>query len=148
MATGKIHVGLTTIQPSTADRLKLEHEKRGCHYIAAPVVGRPDAAAEGKLITFIAGEPQAITIVQPTIESYTEKQIPVGTVASSANGMKICVNYMAMAQLAMLGEVFTFAEKLAFICPYKLDDKDTKIMSEHNLVKNLSIHLVFFNCVS
>ncbi len=111
MTTGKIHVGLTTIQPSTADHLKSEHEKRGCQYIAAPVVGRPDAAAAGKLITFFAGERSAIEVAQPIIESYTVKQVPVGTVASSANGMKICVNYMAMAQLSMLGEVFTFAEK-------------------------------------
>ncbi|WP_417561499.1 NAD(P)-dependent oxidoreductase [Marinomonas sp.] len=113
MTTGKIHVGLTTIQPSTADHLKSEHEKRGCQYIAAPVVGRPDAAAAGKLITFLAGKTSAIEVAQPIIESYTAKQIPVGTVASSANGMKICVNYMAMAQLAMLGEVFTFAEKVS-----------------------------------
>ncbi len=111
ITSGKIHVGLTTIQPTTADRLKSEHEKRGCHYIAAPVVGRPDAAAAGKLITFLAGEPSAIEVALPMVGSYTVKQVPVGTVASAANAMKICVNYMAMTQLAMLGEVFTFAEK-------------------------------------
>ena len=111
MTAGKIHVGLTTIQPSTADHLKSEHEKRGWQYIAAPVVGRPDVAAAGELITFLAGEPSAIDVAQPIIESYTVKQVPVGNTASSANGMKICVNYMVMAQLSMLGEVFTFAEK-------------------------------------
>lgn len=109
--SGKIHVGLTTIQPSTADILKSEHEKYGCHYIAAPVVGRPDAAAAGKLVTFLAGESLAIHRVQSIIEAYTVKQVPVGHAAGSANAMKICVNYMAMAQLAMLGEVFTYAEK-------------------------------------
>ncbi|WP_105181694.1 NAD(P)-dependent oxidoreductase [Pseudoalteromonas sp. T1lg21] len=111
MTSDKIHVGLTTIQPSIAEHLKLEHEKLGCQYIAAPVVGRPDAAAAGKLITFLAGEPKAIEVVKPIIASYTVKQLNVGTVASSANGMKVCVNYMVMAQLSMLGEVFTFAEK-------------------------------------
>ncbi len=111
MTAGKIHVGLTTIQPTTADSLKAEHEQHGCHYIAAPVVGRPDAAMAGKLITFLGGDSDAISQVKAVVESYTMKQVPVGSVASSANAMKICVNYMAMAQLAMLGEVFTFAEK-------------------------------------
>lgn len=111
MTAGKIHVGLTTIQPTTADALKTEHEKRACHYIAAPVVGRPDAAAAGQLITFLAGNTTAIDAVLPIIDTYTVKHVLVGSVASSANAMKICVNYMAMAQLAMLGEIFTFAEK-------------------------------------
>lgn len=111
ITTEKIHIGLTTIQPSTADMLKSEHEKYGCHYIAAPVVGRPDAAAAGKLITFLAGELLTINHVHSIIESYTVKQVIAGDSASSANAMKICVNYMGMAQLAMLGEVFTYAEK-------------------------------------
>ncbi|EEX40402.1 NAD(P)-dependent oxidoreductase [Vibrio furnissii] len=111
MTAGKIHVGLTTIQPTTADALKTGHEKRACHYIAAPVVGRPDAAAAGQLITFLAGNTTAIDAVLPIIDTYTVKHVLVGSVASSANAMKICVNYMAMAQLAMLGEIFTFAEK-------------------------------------
>ena len=54
ITAGKLHINLTAIKPVTADMLQLEHEKVGCHYISAPVVGRPDAAAAGKLITFLA----------------------------------------------------------------------------------------------
>ncbi len=111
MRPGKIHVGLTTIQPTTADVLKQQHAAQGCHYIAAPVVGRPDAAAAGKLITFLAGDASAIAQVKPLTQAYAVKQIVLGETASAANALKICVNYMAMAQLAMLGEVFTYAEK-------------------------------------
>lgn len=107
----KIHIGLTTINPSTAEILKDLHEKNGCHYISAPVVGRPDAATTGKLITFLAGEALIINRIQPIIESYTVKQIFVGGSISAANSMKICVNYMAMTQLSMLGEIFAYAEK-------------------------------------
>ena len=111
LTENKIHVGLTTIQPATADALKSAHQQQGCHYIAAPVVGRPDAAAAGQLITFLAGDLEAIERIQPIINSYTVKQVSVGETARSANAMKICVNYMAMTQLAMLGEIFTYAEK-------------------------------------
>ncbi len=107
----KIHVSLTTIQPATSDTLKSAHQQRGCYYIAAPVVGRPDAALAGELITFLAGDLDAIERIQPIVNSYTVKQVSVGETASSASAMKICVNYMAMTQLAMLGEIFTYAEK-------------------------------------
>ena len=111
LTANKIHVGLTTINPTTADLLKSMHEKHGCHYIAAPVVGRPDAAAAGKLITFLAGDTSAIKTIAPIVETYTIKQVELGEVAGSANALKICVNYMAMTQLAMLGEIFAYAEK-------------------------------------
>ena len=107
----KIHIGLMTILPATADILQLAHAEKGCHYISAPVVGRPDSAAAGKLITFLAGEASIINRMQPIIASYSMKQILVSDTAGAANSMKICVNYMAMTQLAMLGEVFAYAEK-------------------------------------
>lgn len=111
LTANKIHVGLTTINPTTADLLKSMHEHRGCHYIAAPVIGRPDAAAAGKLITFLAGDTGAIKTIAPIVETYTIKKVELGEVAGSANALKICVNYMAMTQLAMLGEIFAYAEK-------------------------------------
>lgn len=117
----KIHIGLTTIQPSTADQLKAEHEKHHCHYISAPVVGRPDAAELGRLITFLAGDSLAIQQALPVIETYSIRQVLVGETASAASAMKICVNYMTMAQLAMLGEVFTFAEKMQLDNPLVLN---------------------------
>lgn len=120
LSQGKIHVGLTTVQPETANQLKLAHQKYGADYIAAPVVGRPDAAQVGKLITFLAGCPAAIEKALPLIEKYTVQQVNLGEQASMANVMKICVNYMAMSQLAMLGEVFTFAEKTGLAKPYIL----------------------------
>ncbi|WP_369792639.1 NAD-binding protein [Mangrovibacter sp. MFB070] len=60
----------------------------------------------------LAGDSLAIQQALPVIETYSIRQVLVGETASAASAMKICVNYMTMAQLAMLGEVFTFAEKM------------------------------------
>ncbi|UGQ26185.1 NAD(P)-dependent oxidoreductase [Acinetobacter calcoaceticus] len=109
--SNKIHIGLTTVQPSTSDFLQEEHQKAGGYYIAAPVIGRPDVAIKGKLITFLSGNPLIIKQIESIIKSYTHKQILLDETASSASAMKICVNYMAMAQLSMLGEIFAYAEK-------------------------------------
>lgn len=112
LTDNKIHVGLTTIQPATSEQLQAMHQQLNCHYIAAPVVGRPDAAAAGKLISFLAGDLNAIDIITSVVASYTVKQVITGNVPSHASALKICTNYMAMTQLAMLGEIFSFAEKM------------------------------------
>jgi len=44
-------------------------------------------------------------------ESYTAMALPIGSSASEAIAMKICANYMAITQLEMMGELYTFAEK-------------------------------------
>ena len=56
MPRGATHISMSTIsvdafRGSMAER----HGKRGQHYIAAPVFGRPDAAEAGKLFIAAAG---------------------------------------------------------------------------------------------
>lgn len=111
LAPDKIHVGLTTISPQSANKLEQMHKDQGSHYIAGPVVGRPDVAAVGELITFLAGNDQAIESVREVVSAYTKTALPVGESPSFANALKICVNYMVMTQLTMLGEVYAYAEK-------------------------------------
>ncbi len=40
-----IHISMSTVAPATAQKLAEEHTKRESFYVAAPVFGRPDAAA-------------------------------------------------------------------------------------------------------
>lgn len=108
---GTIHIGLTTILPSTSNTLEEMHKEKSCHYIAGPIAGRPDAAEAGKLVSFLGGESQAIETSRPLISSYSETILPVGDIPGTASAMKICANYMMMTQLVMLGEIFTFADK-------------------------------------
>lgn len=108
---GSIHIGLTTIQPETSDKLATLHTLSNSEYIAAPVIGRPDTAKAGELTSFLAGDLKAIDKVRELVDCYTEKLFTLGSIPSSASSMKICANYMAMTQLVMLGEIFTFAEK-------------------------------------
>ncbi len=42
---GCIHVSLSTVAPTTTHKIMLKHQDKGAHFIAAPVFGRPDAAA-------------------------------------------------------------------------------------------------------
>lgn len=108
---GGIHICLTTINIKTAEKLEKLHQENGCTYLSGPVVGRPDVAAEGKLKTFMSGDVKAIESCKALVESYTALCLPIGSTASEAISMKICANYMAISQMEMMGELYTFAEK-------------------------------------
>ncbi|MEH0018384.1 MAG: NAD(P)-dependent oxidoreductase [Desulfobacter sp.] len=111
MKPGSIHIGLTTILPATANRLLALHREKQSGYIAAPVLGRPDAAAAGSLVSVLGGEPDAIETIRPVVNCYSRKILPVSDIPGQANALKVCVNYTVMTQMVMFGEIFTFAEK-------------------------------------
>ena len=53
MKLGAVHVCTATISPTCAEKLRKIHETHGTRYVSGPVVGRPDAAAAGKLTSYL-----------------------------------------------------------------------------------------------
>ena len=56
-AKGLVHVNCATVSVALAERLEARHRELGLAYVAAPVLGRPDAAAAGQLHVLAAGDP-------------------------------------------------------------------------------------------
>ena len=108
---GGIHIGTTTVSPGCARRLAELHAAHGSTYIAAPVVGRPDAAAAGQLLTFVAGDPAAVARCRRVLEAYSHSQINLGTEHGTANSMKLAVNYVLVSVVELMGQVYAFAER-------------------------------------
>lgn len=106
-----IHVGLTTNSPNCADELESLHREHGSQFVAGPVSGRPDAAASGTLITFLAGPAAAIEHVKPVCASYSQKVVEVKGPPRLANCVKLSINLTACSLMEVLGEAYTFAEK-------------------------------------
>src|SRR3981081_3878857 len=50
-----VHISMSTISVALSDRLAEAHGKAGQGYVAAPVFGRPEAAAAAKLFIIAAG---------------------------------------------------------------------------------------------
>jgi 3-hydroxyisobutyrate dehydrogenase-like beta-hydroxyacid dehydrogenase len=111
MRPGATHVCVTTISPGCADELLALHRAHGSQYVSGPVVGRPDAAAEGQLMTFLAGDPRAIQAVTPVCRAYAKVVRPISDTPRIANCMKLCINFNAVAMLELIGETYVFAEK-------------------------------------
>ena len=57
LAAGAVHISMSTISVALSRQLAAAHETHGQRYIAAPVFGRPDAAAAAKLVIAAAGDP-------------------------------------------------------------------------------------------
>jgi 3-hydroxyisobutyrate dehydrogenase-like beta-hydroxyacid dehydrogenase len=108
---GAVHISMSTIGGDTSEALTAAHEAAGSHYIAAPVFGRPVAAAEKKLFICISGNPQAKEVAMPVLECLGQRIIDFGDAVGGANVVKIIGNFMIIASVEMMSEAFTLAEK-------------------------------------
>jgi len=108
---GGIHIGTTTVSPGHAEHMAELHEAHGTHYVAGPVVGRPDAAEAGQLRTFIAGDPEVIANCDRLLHAYCQMVVNVGEKHQVANSLKLAVNYMGVSLIELMGEVYAFGEK-------------------------------------
>jgi 3-hydroxyisobutyrate dehydrogenase-like beta-hydroxyacid dehydrogenase len=111
LKSGGIHIGASTTSPRLAVKLAELHAAQGSHYVAGPVVGRPNMAAIGQLFTYVAGEPQVIAKCTPIFDAYTQSVTNLGKHHGLANTVKLLINYVVIAQVELMGEVFAFSEK-------------------------------------
>ena len=106
----RIHVNMATISVALADELAERHRERGIGYVAAPVLGRPDAAAAGKLTVLVAGPREAVEAVQPLLDGAIGQKVwRFGERASQANVVKLAVNFMLAAAIESMGEAAALA---------------------------------------
>jgi 3-hydroxyisobutyrate dehydrogenase-like beta-hydroxyacid dehydrogenase len=104
-AATRIHVNMATISVALADELAQRHGERGIGYVAAPVLGRPDVAAAGKLTVLAAGPRATVDSVQPLLEGTVGQKLwRFGERASQANVVKLAVNFMLAAAIESMGE--------------------------------------------
>lgn len=101
---GLVHVNMATISVALAQTLAKEHAERGVQYVAAPVLGRPDAAQAAKLTIVAAGASAAIDRVQPLFDVIGQKTWRVGDEPQHANVMKLAANFMLASAVESLGE--------------------------------------------
>lgn len=111
MAQDATHLCASTISPQCADWLAEQHQSHGSRYVSGPVVGRPDAAAAGTLLQFLAGDASAIEQVQPVCKAFANMLVPIPGPARVANSQKLCINFFIVSLVEMFAECYTFAEK-------------------------------------
>lgn len=109
-ARGCIHVNMASISPAIADNVSLRHAEAGVTYAAAPVIGRPNVAAAGKLAILFAGPPDVRDTVEPFLSVMGARTWDFGTEPRTANTVKISVNYNIIHALQALAESISLVE--------------------------------------
>lgn len=101
---GVVHVNMATISVAFCEELVALHREHGVAYVAAPVLGRPDVAAAGKLNIVAAGDESAIDRVQPVFDVIGQKTWRVGTAPQHANVFKLAANFMLASAIETTSE--------------------------------------------
>jgi len=108
---GGIHVSLSTISTALSRRLAEAHGARGQYYVAAPVFGRPDAAAAQRLVVVAAGPAAALERARPLLDAIGRKVFVIGAEPAAANTVKLAGNFMIVSAIEALGETFALLRK-------------------------------------
>ena len=106
-----IHLSMSTVSPHLARRLAEAHRAHGSHYLAAPVLGRPTAAAAGKLFILLSGLAEAKRRVSPLLEAMGQGTHDLGEDPAQGHIAKLAANFMILASIETYAETLTFAEK-------------------------------------
>jgi 3-hydroxyisobutyrate dehydrogenase-like beta-hydroxyacid dehydrogenase len=110
MKQGAILVDHTTASADAARRIFAQAQKKGVHFIDAPVSGGQAGAENGKLTVMCGGEPAAFERAKPVMDSYARAVTLLG--ASGAGQLTKMVNQICIAGLVQaLSEGIAFAEK-------------------------------------
>ena len=106
-----VHISMSTISPLTARRLADCHRKFHVEYVAAPVFGRPEAAAARKLWICVSGVDKAKARADPILRVLGQGIFDFGEDPAAAHVVKLCGNMLIAAAIEALGESLTLAEK-------------------------------------
>ena len=106
-----VHISCSTISVTLSKRLAEVHEAAGQHFLAAPVFGRPDAAAAGKLFVVVAGKAGIIESCMPLFEAIGQKTFVMSETPEAANLVKLSGNFLIAAVIEALGEAIALVGK-------------------------------------
>jgi 3-hydroxyisobutyrate dehydrogenase-like beta-hydroxyacid dehydrogenase len=117
LAAGATHISMSTISPALSHHLAEVHRRHGQDYVAAPVLGNPDAVRSRKLFVLASGPAAAVERVRPLLERLGQRLFIIGEDVAAANLLKLAGNVLTAVTLESMGEV------LALLCKGGVDPR-------------------------
>ncbi|HKA17061.1 MAG TPA: NAD(P)-dependent oxidoreductase [Blastocatellia bacterium] len=111
LPVGAVHLSASTISVALSRRMAESHREKRQHYLAAPVFGRPEAAAAAKLFIVVAGRNDQVERCRPLFDILGQKTFLIGEEAQAANAIKLGGNFLISTVIESLGEAFAFGRK-------------------------------------
>jgi 3-hydroxyisobutyrate dehydrogenase-like beta-hydroxyacid dehydrogenase len=111
LAPNGIHLSMSTVSPKLSRHLAQEHQRHHVDYLAAPVFGRPEAAAARSLWICISGPQPAKQRVQPILNVLGQGLFDFGEEPGAAHVVKLAGNFLLASMMEALAEALTLGEK-------------------------------------
>ena len=111
LGKGALHISMSTISVALSERMALAHGKAHQRFVSAPVFGRPDAAAAGKLFVAAAGAPDALDACVPLFEAMGQRTFRLSDQPPIANLVKLSGNFLIASTIESFGEAVALVGK-------------------------------------
>ncbi|HET6732996.1 NAD(P)-dependent oxidoreductase [Mycobacterium sp.] len=111
LAPGATHVSSSTISVALSERLTTAHANAGQGFVAAPVFGRPEAAAAAKLFVVAAGAEATLEAVTPVFDAIGQQTFVVSQEPKAASLVKLSGNFLIASVIESLGEAVALVSK-------------------------------------
>jgi 3-hydroxyisobutyrate dehydrogenase-like beta-hydroxyacid dehydrogenase len=108
---GALHISSSTISVGLSQQMTQEHAGRNQLFVAAPVFGRPDVAAAGKLFVVAGGESAALKAASPLLDAFSQKTFVISDKPKDANLVKLSGNFLGASVIESLGEAVALIAK-------------------------------------
>ncbi|GAB7182051.1 NAD(P)-dependent oxidoreductase [Kitasatospora sp. Ki12] len=109
-AAASLHVNMATVSLAIAERAEALHAEHGIGYVAAPVLGRPPVAAEGRLNILAAGGADLLARAEPLFAAMGQRTWHFGESPRQANTAKISTNFLLACAIESMAEACSLAE--------------------------------------
>jgi 3-hydroxyisobutyrate dehydrogenase-like beta-hydroxyacid dehydrogenase len=111
LPAGATHVSSSTISVALSERLAAAHAEADQRYAAAPVFGRPEAAAAAKLFVIAAGAPQVLQPLSPLFDAIGQRTFVVSEQPHTANLVKLSGNFLIASAIESVSEAVALVAK-------------------------------------
>jgi 3-hydroxyisobutyrate dehydrogenase-like beta-hydroxyacid dehydrogenase len=108
---GLILVDSTTADPSSTRRIANDLGSKGARMLDAPLGRTPREAEEGKLSTYVGGDPGTVKAVRPVMECYADTIVEVGALGMG-HTLKLINNFISIGTCAVISEAAATAAKV------------------------------------
>jgi 3-hydroxyisobutyrate dehydrogenase-like beta-hydroxyacid dehydrogenase len=111
LPAGGLHISSSTISVALSERLTEAHTEKSQRFVAAPVFGRPDVAAAGRLFIVAGGEAAAIKAAAPLLDAIGQSAFVISEMPKAANLVKLSGNFLSASVIEVLGEALALVSK-------------------------------------
>ncbi len=111
LGPGAVHISMSTVSVPCTRSLGVRHANAERAFLAAPVFGRPEAAAAAKLWICAAGPAALVERCRPLLELVGQGIIHFGDAPEQASVVKLAGNFLIGSMLESLCEAFTLLRK-------------------------------------